>query len=119
MPSPEATLTTGPALRDRLRELFDAAADLPRAERDPWLEAHVPDATERTALRRLLSAVDAHGFLDTSATEHAARLAAEEMPRDALIGQRVGAFRIVRALGQGGMAAVFLGERADVDFTQQ
>jgi len=119
MHNPDATLSTSPAARERLRALFDAAADLPSAQREAWLEANVPDGNERTALRRLLSADDAHGFLDTSATEHAARLAAEEVPRDGLIGQRIGAFRIVRALGQGGMAAVFLGERADVDFTQQ
>jgi len=119
MPASDATLLTGHPQRDRLRELFDAVADLPRPDRDPWLERNVPDAGERAALRRLLSADDAHGFLDTSATEHAARLAAEDMPRDGLIGQRVGAFRIVRALGHGGMAAVFLGERVEVDFTQQ
>jgi serine/threonine-protein kinase len=87
------------------------------AERDAWIDAHATNPGERTALRRLLAADDG-GFLDTPATEHAARLAADEVTADGLIGQRIGAFRLVRTLGRGGMTAVFLGERVDADFEQ-
>jgi len=103
----------------RLRALFDAVLDVAATGRAAWLATHVPDATERAAVLRLLEADDARGFLDTPAVEHASRLSAAELHVEGLIGRQVGAFRIVRALGQGGMAAVFLGERVDVDFTQQ
>jgi serine/threonine-protein kinase len=109
----------GEDTQNRLRELFDQAIDVPAAAREAWIDAQLTSPGERAALRRLLAADDAHGFLDTSATEHAERLVAEEVVPESLIGQRIGAFRIVRALGQGGMAAVFLGERVDADFAQQ
>ena len=102
----------------RLRALFDEIIDLEPSARAAWIEANVADTAERDALLRLLAADDASGFLDTPATEHAARLSAEEVAAAGLIGQRIGAFRIVGELGQGGMSAVFLGERADADFEQ-
>src|SRR5512146_3093018 len=112
MMTPEpATASPGPDTQNRLRDLFDQAVDIPPAAREAWIDAQLTSPGERSALRRLLAAYDARGFLDTSATEHAARLAADEVVPDSLIGQRIGAFRIVRALGHGGMAAVFLGER--------
>ena len=38
---------------------------------------------------------------------------------DCLAGRRIGAYRIVRELGRGGMAAVYLAERADEQFRKQ
>jgi serine/threonine-protein kinase len=105
--------------QDRLRKLFEDAIDVRAGERDAWIDAHATSPDERSALRRLLAADDGQGFLDTPATEHAARLAADEVTAEGLIGQRIGAFRLVRTLGSGGMAAVFLGERVDADFDQQ
>lgn len=37
---------------------------------------------------------------------------------DPLIGQRIGAFRLTKLLGKGGMGAVYLAERADGSFEQ-
>jgi serine/threonine-protein kinase len=108
----------GEDTQNRLRDLFERAVDVCAAERDAWIDAHATNPGERTALRRLLAADDGSGFLDTPATEYAARLAADEVTADGLIGQRIGAFRLVRTLGRGGMAAVFLGERVDADFEQ-
>ncbi len=105
--------------RNRLRELFEQALEQPAAERGAWLDRHVTDSAERQTLLGLLAADDDRGFLDTSAVEHVARLAAQEVSPDGLVGQQIGAFRIVHMLGQGGMAAVFLGERVDADFTQR
>jgi eukaryotic-like serine/threonine-protein kinase len=114
-----AARSPGPDTQNRLRDLFDQAVDIPAGGRDAWIDAQLADPTERAALRRLLAADDTHGFLDTPATEHAERMAAEEVLPESLIGQQIGAFRIVRALGHGGMAAVFLGERVGADFAQQ
>ncbi len=105
----------------RLRDLFTAATDLAEGDRPAWLLEHVPDRAVRAALEQLLAADGFEGgYLDIPADEHAARMAAEEPLRpDGLVGQRIGAFRLVRLLGQGGMAAVFLGEREGGDFVQR
>jgi serine/threonine-protein kinase len=105
--------------QNALREAFDALLELPPEARAGWLESHVADADLRKRLRDLLAAHDSRGFLDTTAGEHAARLAARDLAPEGLIGSRFGAFRLVRALGQGGMSTVFLGEREDADFRQQ
>jgi eukaryotic-like serine/threonine-protein kinase len=103
----------------RLRAAFDALIELPAADRQAWLDVNLADREEQAAVLRLLAADDRSGFLDTPAVQHAARLTAEEIRSDGLIGQQIGSFRVLRALGQGGMAAVFLGERVGADFQQQ
>lgn len=115
------TRTSGDASSDSLRALFDRAAEIPADARAAWLDVHVPDPARRVALERLLRADAATGYLDTPAGEHAQRLAVdiEETRPDSLLGQTIGAFRLVRLLGQGGMAAVFLGEREGADFAQR
>ena len=113
-PIPPTESTT----QNALREAFDALIEVPPDAREGWLETHVADASLRERLRHLLAAHGGHGFLDTTAGEHAARLAARDLAPEGLIGSRFGAFRLVRTLGQGGMSAVFLGEREDADFRQ-
>ncbi|MCW5578302.1 MAG: serine/threonine protein kinase [Dokdonella sp.] len=103
-----------PSADGALREAFDQLRELPVDDRAQWLSKHVADDARRDHLLRLLAAHDRRGFLDTAVGEHAERLAAA-----GLLGSRVGAFRIVRALGQGGMSAVFLAEREGADFRQQ
>ena len=113
------TRPTDPATQRALRQAFDALLDVAPAERQAWLETRIADAALRAGLQRLLDAHVRCGFLDIEAAEHAARLHARELAPEGLIGTRIGAFRLVRALGQGGMSAVFLGEREDADFRQQ
>ena len=104
----------------RLRELFVQVFDIDEAERDAWIASNVADSEEREALRRLLAADNSgDGFLDVAADQHAARMEIDDALRPGMmIGQRIGAFRLTRLLGKGGMAAVFLGERDGGDFDQ-
>ena len=102
----------------RLRELFGRAIDVPPASRDAWLAAEISDPGERAALERLLAA-DAHsGLLDTSPASLAANLAGSRAA-GWLVGRRVGAFRLARLIGEGGMSAVFLAERETGEFRQR
>ena len=58
-------------------------------------------------------------FLDSPPSAIAAALVAEATATDVgNEGRRIGPYRIVRLLGQGGMARVYLAERADGAFTQ-
>ncbi len=58
---------------------------------------------------------------DTTAFEEFAEFAAMRLRQDEgdRIGQRIGAYAIVRQLGRGGMGAVYLAERADGQFEKQ
>jgi serine/threonine protein kinase/tetratricopeptide (TPR) repeat protein len=103
--------------------LFDAALDLPEEERADFLQrATAADAELRTAVERLLRAhARSEEFLQAPAVEVAAPLLRGGglfEPR-AAVPERVGAFRIVREIGRGGMGAVYLGERADGQFAQR
>jgi serine/threonine-protein kinase len=103
----------------RLREAFDVLSEMEPLNREAWLAANVPDAAHRETLLRLLAEDDARGFLDESVIEHAKRMESEEIKPEGMIGRQIGTFRIVRLLGQGGMASVFLGERIGNDFQQK
>ncbi|MGO4883796.1 MAG: protein kinase domain-containing protein [Bryobacteraceae bacterium] len=104
----------------------------PAADRWKRLEALFNEALERTATARA-------AFLEHAcAGDEALRLELEDLLRhtDATLsdfrqplhdamrqvsaeGRRIGPFRLVRLLSEGGMGAVYLAERADNEYTQQ
>src|SRR5215472_14741247 len=97
-----------------VEEIFQSAADLPAAERSGYLHevcANEPDL--RAEVEALLSQHDSGGNLleespyssaDLNALES---LADEVEEEDPLIGRRLGAYRIEREIGRGGMGAVY------------
>lgn len=105
-----------------LRQSFDAVVDLPAEARRDWMDRHCPDPTDRRHLEALLAA---HArtepvLLDTPVAALIEAMKADDArPPHAWIGERIGAFRLISPLGQGGMASVFLAEREDVDFQQR
>jgi eukaryotic-like serine/threonine-protein kinase len=116
--------------RERWREIdaaFQEALGVGADARAELLGERFPDDPElREAVGRLLEAErEAESFLE----ESAGSLAPEEIVaavdariEDALrdrLGERVGAFRIVRQVGRGGMAGVYEGVRADGEFEQR
>src|ERR1700743_2929173 len=104
----------------QLRELFAQATEIDSAKLPQWLQFNVSDEDMRAALTRLLAADQREsGFFETPATQRAAHLE-DSLPKpEGLLGSTVGAFKLERLLGNGGMAAVFLGTRVDGDFDQQ
>jgi eukaryotic-like serine/threonine-protein kinase len=97
----------------RLEELFHAMLALPSESRAASLSAACGDDVEmRVEVQRLLQA-DAHAsaFVDGAAAGLEG-VAATVLPD----GAPIGAYRIVRELGRGGMGTVYLGERADAQF---
>ena len=82
--------------------------DLPTGERVAWIEAHSDDGSP---LRKRLMAMLAGDRLANLRTGGAA-----DMLDDERLPARIGAYRITSLIGQGGMGAVYRGERASGDF---
>ena len=90
----------------RALSLFEAALALPPEQREAFLHAQTNDPTALIEVQSLLAAHQASaGFL-------------EYMPE--VFPQRIlGAYRLLKPLGAGGMGRVYLAERADGAFHQQ
>ncbi len=99
-----------------LRQLFEQVCDLPPDEQRVAL-AQLSDDTALKAEVEALLGSETRG-LRRAAVPVAALL--ESMPETELdVGDRVGAWKLVRKLAVGGMGAVYLADRADGHFQQQ
>ncbi len=101
---------SGPARWRRVQDLFHAAADLPAAEQHAFLESRSEGDTGLIAEVEALLVEDRTpgSFLDHSLPEVANHLLGGDTP------ERMGPYRVLRLLGEGGMGVVYLVEREDV-----
>ncbi len=109
-----------PAQHQRIKDLFDEAFDLPPAAQTRWL-AHAcsDDAAVRAEVERLLHSQAAQPeFLEAQSAAELLGVQAVTMPL-LTPGRQLGAFRLLRELGQGGGGTVWLAERDDGTYTQQ
>ncbi len=93
----------------KIKQVFDAACDLALAEREKFLSgACVNDPDLRHEVDSLLAAhADAASRFDASIVTSDA---------DPMLGRVVGAYRLIRRLGAGGMGDVYLASRDDGQF---
>lgn len=112
----------------RIQDLFNRAADMPLAERATFLKLECgDDATLRSELDELLAAdagppSDMQSGIRASLLTQAVSMAIDKTTRDRrseLIGTVVGAYRLTSVLGYGGAGTVYLGERADRQYSAQ
>jgi len=107
----------------RLEDVLDAALTLEPARRNALLDERCSGDPElRREVEALLSRLDtAQKLLDSPPAAAAAALLAEARrpADDEGFERRVGAYRLVRELGRGGMSRVYLAERADGEFEQR
>ncbi|TRW17497.1 serine/threonine-protein kinase [Glacieibacterium frigidum] len=97
-------------LDGRALALLDAAFDRPSATREAWLRDQCGDDEALTA--RCLALLHA----GTGAEARLRTGTAGQGDVDAPLPDRIGAYRITGLIGQGGMGAVYRGERAAGDF---
>lgn len=93
-----------------IKQIFQAAEDLPAAQRPSYVEqACAADEDLRAEVDSLLASADEE-FLSGGAATYVPDAFADEMGnRD--IGRRIGDYRVVRQIGEGGMGTVYLAER--------
>ena len=107
----------------QIKALFEAVVELPAAQREAAIADAGLDDAGLTELRSLLAhhdqATGGHDFMALSAAsqmsggasdDHASEASSRSAAR---IGQRLGAWEIVRPVGTGGMGEVFEARRAD------
>ncbi|MGE0113438.1 MAG: serine/threonine-protein kinase [Steroidobacteraceae bacterium] len=112
----------------RIQDLFNRAADMPQTERAAFLDRECgDDASLRKELDDLLAAdagppSDVQSGIRASLLTQAVSMAIDKTTRDRraeLIGSVVGAYRLTAVLGHGGAGTVYLGERADRQYSAQ
>lgn len=117
MPSPDTSRW------EAIERLLDEALDRPEAGREAWVRAHAVDAEAAGFVLDLLARDARIGdFLEDAARAqrglHEAERSVDE-PHPPAAGQEIGAWRLLRELGSGGMAVVWLAERADGAYSQR
>lgn len=118
------TTPAGPERWRLLSALFDRALDLDPAAREALLCSECAgDPALRQDLERMLAADADNNVFDEGAAAWIARDAAPEPERHAddrqAIGSRLGAWRLDRLLGRGGMGTVYAAHRDDGDTLQR
>ena len=105
---------------DQVKEIFSQALERQGEERGIFLrQACGGDDSLRTEIESLLSSFDgASNFLEECPA--ADLLSAQsQLLTEKMAGKRIGSYRILREIGQGGMAVVYLGERDDQNYRKQ
>ncbi len=116
-----ATIDLNAASFARAESLFAAASEVDPADRRDFLQRQCEDPALREYVMSLFadpSEVEA-GIEATIVNAMSAALTGADSNGDALSGETIGAYRVARLLGSGGMGMVYLAERADGQFDQQ
>ena len=120
---------------ERAKDLFDKALELDPSQRAAFLAEHCPDVSLREQVEELLRNYQKAGnLLDEAVFDSATRETPDTSPSresihlaetvngtesdDPLVGRQLSAYKLIRKIGRGGMAAVYLAARADHEFSK-
>ncbi len=109
---------------EQVEDLLNAALDRSVDEREAFLtEACGDDLSLRQKIEYLLTCYEEAGdFIESPAATYKDSTLGDEavtLHFDTMVGRKVGAYRLIREVGRGGMGAVYLAVRADKEFRQR
>jgi serine/threonine protein kinase len=123
---------------NRVKELFDAVLEVEPSQRAGFLAEHAQDDETREQVERLLRNYQpADSFLDNpvldrlwgvrddeespgaDAATSVFTLTTKAQPEEPMAGRRLGAYKVMKRIGRGGMASVFLATRADDEYHKE
>ncbi|WP_129776864.1 serine/threonine-protein kinase [Peristeroidobacter soli] len=105
---------------ERLQDLFSRAVELPDRERETFISAETGD--DKELKDELLELLACDVGQSTGPLTHALGAAIDATTRDrrkALVGRVIGNYKLASILGHGGTGTVYLGERADRQYSAQ
>jgi serine/threonine protein kinase/tetratricopeptide (TPR) repeat protein len=96
-----------------VRSIFDSAAEMPAGERIAYLDAACAGAPEvRQRVEALLQAYENAGsFLESPAADAALTVATSSNAE--VIGTRIGPYKLLQQIGEGGMGTVYMAEQVE------
>jgi len=98
---------------DQVKEILALALEQESGERNSFIRKVCGEDEE---LRAEVESLAAHYSGADSLLENSPAASLFSMQADRIVGTRLGAYRVVRVIGRGGMAVVYLGERDDDNF---